>query len=118
VDKMIREKLYAIKYTGREKYTSLCLDCHVKEMNGESFLRFLIPPDRGHSIEGIVTEETGDGFKFKSVGYEPGEWTFTEITLDNFRERFYKLVIDGKGIGQNVSTTEELNDWFNCEFPV
>ena len=116
---MDNTKVYAMRLAGDDEFASVAMRCELRDdPGGFKGLCFLTPPDRGHMIEGALVEETGEEFKFKSTGYAPGVWEFQALTIDNFRKRFYKLVIDGEEIGQSVNTTEELYEWFNREFPL
>jgi hypothetical protein len=111
------KKVYAIKFADEQNYTSIACRCEIRNIpkrektRGFRGLCYLTPPDRGHMIAGTVTEETSDGFKFNSTGYAPGEWTFTEITIDNL-EQFAGLIMADPRLDA-VSTTNELQAYFN-----
>jgi hypothetical protein len=111
------KKVYAIKFADEQNYTSIACRCEFrnipkgKKTRGFNGLCYLVPPDRSHMIAGAVTEETGDGFKFNSAGYAPGEWTFTEITIDNLAQ-FADLIMADPRLDA-VSTTEELQKYFS-----
>ena len=115
---MNKTKVYAIRFTGDTDYTGVAVSCQIWDEPDFKGLCFITPPDRPHMISGAVTKETPHGFMYKSTGFMPGEWEFQFLTIENFRKRFYKLVIGGDEIAKSLNTTEELEDWFNSRFGV
>ncbi|MDR1603217.1 MAG: hypothetical protein LBS10_00225 [Gracilibacteraceae bacterium] len=112
---MDKGAIYAIKKADEKDYKEVAIQVEIRDyFNG---VCYVVPPERGHMIDGMVTKETDEGFKFNSTGYAPGEWTFTLVTLANFRKDFHRLIIGGAKIGQEVNSTEELNQWFNDQSP-
>jgi hypothetical protein len=109
---MDRRKVYVCKQTNDKEFIDVVCDCHMH--NGS--LRFLIPPDRGHAIPGEVLRETEDGFTFRSTGYNPGEWTFKELTIRDFKRKYFKLVVGGEEMALTIKTTEDLHEWYRKEF--
>lgn len=72
--------------------------------------------DRGHEIEGRVTEDGEEAFTFISEGFEPGPWYFEKMTIEWFRREGYKIVAGSNCILQTVHTTEELQEWYYKKF--
>lgn len=115
---MDRRKVYIYKMTSDNDFGDLACDCHMNQRDGEDWkeLWFLTPPDRGHMIEGEVLRETEDGFVFQSDGYDPGEWTFKVLTIQDFKREYFINVVDGKVLAQTIKTTEDLHEWYRKEF--
>lgn len=109
---MDRRKVYICKQTNEKEFTDIACDCHIHKGS----LRFLIPPDRGHTIPGEALRETNDGFTFRSNGYNPGEWTFKELTIKDFKRKHFKSVIGGEELAHTIKTTEDLHEWYRKEF--
>lgn len=112
---MDKGKIYAVKMAGEEKAYSLALsvDPTYRRFNG---ICFYTPGERGHMIEGHLGKKTDNGFTFISEGYAKGEWEFIEVTYDNFKSEYYKIVEGGGEILEEVSTTQELIDWYHERF--
>lgn len=108
-------KIYAVKMAGDEKAHSLALsvDPAYRSFKG---ICFYTPGERGHMIEGYLGKKTDTGFTFISDGYAKGEWEFIEVTYDNFKSEYYKIVEGGGEILDQVSTTQELIDWYHERF--
>ena len=115
---MNHKSVYISKHTSQKDFTGIAVSCQYWDKPHFKGLCYLVPPDRGHMIEGEIVEETPDGFKYRSDGYDPGIWEFKALTLDDFRNEHGKVVIGGDEIGQEVNTTEELYEWFNSRFGV
>ncbi|MGB3972995.1 MAG: hypothetical protein WBL58_02390 [Peptococcia bacterium] len=117
---MDRRKVYIYKIPGDREFMSIACDCHMNQRTGEAWkeLWFLTPPDRGHMIQGEVLRETKDGFIFRSDGVDPGEWTFKELTIKEFKRKFFKKVVGGEVIAHTIKTTEDLHEWYRKEFKV
>mgnify|MGYP000871075548 FL=1 len=115
---MDRRKVYIYKMTSDNDFRDLACDCHMHQRAGEDWLElwFLTPPDRGHMIEGEMLRETEDGFVFRSDGYDPGEWTFKELTIQDFKREYFKNVVNGEVLAQIIKTTEDLHEWYRKEF--
>lgn len=111
-----RNKVYAIQLADMDRPTGIAL---YAEMGYEGFngICYLTPPERGHMIEGKLGKETKRGFTFKPDGRK-GEWEFIEVTYENFRSDYHRLVEGSDEILAAVSTTQELQDWFHREFPM
>ena len=65
---MDRRKVYICKQTNEKEFTDIACDCHIHKGS----LRFLIPPDRGHTIPGEVLREKKRRLHVRSDGYNPG----------------------------------------------
>lgn len=115
---MDRRKVYVYHFPGEKAFCALACDCHMHERERDGFreLRFLDPPNRPHMIRGELARENGDGFLFRSEGYKPGEWTFKELTIEEFRREFYRYVEEGETIAQVIHTTDDLHEWYRKEF--
>ena len=109
---MDRRKVYIYKKTSEKDFMDIACDCHIHKGN----LRFLIPPDRGHMIKGEVTGMTEDGFTFRSDGYAPGEWTFKELTIQDFKRKYFKMIVAGVEMAHTIKSTEDLHEWYRKEF--
>ncbi|MCM1495560.1 MAG: hypothetical protein NC089_07140 [Bacteroides sp.] len=68
-------------------------------------------------IEGHLEEKTGTGFTFIADSEAGGMWEFIEVTYDNFKNEYHKIVIGGKKIVDEISNTDELTEWYHREFP-
>lgn len=115
---MERRKVYIYKMTSEKDFMDIACDCHMytRSKDGKKQLRFLTPPDRGHSIEGEMLRETEKGFTFQSDGYNPGEWMFKELTIQEFKRKYFKTVVGGEEIAHTIKTTEDLHEWYRKEF--
>ncbi len=115
---MDRRKVYIFKTASEKDYTCIACDCHMNQRPGEDWkeLWFLTPPDRGHMIQGEVTGTTENGFTFRSDGYDPGEWTFKELTMKEFKRKFFKKVVGGEVIAHTIKSTADLHEWYRKEF--
>lgn len=111
-----KNKIYAVKMADEKKAYSLALyvDPAFRDFKG---ICFYTPGERGHMIEGRLGEKTDTGFTFISEGYAPGLWTFTEVTYENFKNEYHKIVECGSEILERVSTTQELVNWYHDSFP-
>lgn len=111
-----KNKIYAVKW-GNSPASHLAMYAD-PAFNGFEGICYLTPGERGHMIEGRLGEKTETGFTFYPERLkEDGVWEFIEVTYDNFKEEFYKIVISGDTILEKVSTTKELENWYHKEFP-
>lgn len=117
---MDRRKVYIYKKTSEKDFVSIACDCHMHQRAGEDRqeLWFLTPPDRGHMVKGEIIRETENGFAFRSDGYDPGEWTFKELTIQDLRRKYYRIIANGEVIAHTIKTTEDLHEWYRKEFKV
>jgi hypothetical protein len=113
---MDNHKVYVYKTTKAEDFKAVACDCQIWDKSDFKGLVFLDPPDRGHMIEGSLVSDSDDGFVFRSIGYDPGEWEFKVLTIENLRRSYYKIVIDGSKLADTLKTTEDLHRWFRDEF--
>lgn len=112
-----RNKIYAVKLPDEEQAFSLALYVTVKTDKQEG-IAFYTPGERGHFIEGKADKETQGGFIFKSTSSGlPGIWEFTEVTYENFKEKYSKLVACPDEVLAQVSNTQELIDFYHKTFP-
>lgn len=110
---MDRRAVYVLKMTEGYDFISIALDVHIHDGS----IRFL-DTDRGHEIEGELISEDENGFKFLSKGFEPGVWEFKFLTMEYFKEKFYKHVVNGSVIAEKIHTTDDLHFWYRREFGV
>lgn len=114
---MERKKLYYFCWPREKKYTGLALDCHMHQREGESQRQLWFhDTNRGHMIPGNVVSESADSFIFCSEGFKPGEWRFTLVTLDSFKEWVHRHVFDGEGLAAKFQTDDELYAWYYEQF--
>lgn len=112
-----RKKVYIYKWTGEKDFTGIALDCHIHQRAGEDWKELWFDATgHGHMIQGEIVRETADGFIFRSDGYRPGEWTFKELTIEDFRRKYHKLVGTGEAIAAKITTTADLHEWFRRQF--
>lgn len=71
--------------------------------------------DRGHMIEGTITEKLSNGFHFKDT--QDRAWTFREVTIQEFRHHISKKVYNGAAIAKLCTTTEDLWEYYRKEYP-
>lgn len=107
---MNRRTTYTVKWPGRKKPNGLAMNCHMK--NGQ--LRYF-DTLRGHMIDGEVIKDGDDGFTFKSAGFEPGEWEFKALTIEDVR-RGVVWIEGGDVIAQTIKTTDDLQEWYRKTF--
>lgn len=108
-----RRKAYYFRWTGEPKFSGLAVDVH---MHQDSELRFLSPPDHPHAQPGEIVREFDGGFVFRCNGFKPGEWTFKELTIEEFRRWIYKHVGMGEAIAAKIQTTADLHEWYRKTF--
>jgi hypothetical protein len=115
---MDKGKVYIYKMTSDNDFEYLACDCHIHKRDREDWkeLWFLTPPNRGHMIKGEVVNETENDFTFRSDGYDPGEWTFKELTIEEFQRKYFKNVVGSQVLAQIIKTTEDLHEWYRKEF--
>lgn len=112
-----RRKVYYYRQTGEPKYTGLAMDCQMHQRQGEDWRElWYFDSIHGHMIKGEIVRETDDGFVFRSDGYKPGEWTFKELTIEEFRRWVYKHVGMGEAIAAKIQTTADLHEWYRKTF--
>lgn len=112
---MDRRKVYISRSATEKEFSEIACDCHIHE--GE--LRYKSSADRYHSLAGAIIKDGDDSFTFsKASGYAAGDWTFKELTLQDFRRKYYKLVCEGDTIAAIIKTTADLHEWFRKEFKI
>ena len=112
-----RAKIYAVKMPDEKEALSLALYVTIAT-DGKKGIGFKTPGERGHFIEGTVKKESRNGFTFESDSkFTPGIWEFTEVTFENFKKRFHKIVYGGKQLLEQVHNTQELQDYYHANFP-
>ena len=107
---MNRRTTYTFTWPGRKKPDGLAMNCHMKD--GQ--LRFF-DGGRGHMIDGEIVKDGDDAFVFKSAGFEPGEWTFKKLTIEDVR-RGAIWIENGGIIAKTIQTTEDLQEWYRKIF--
>lgn len=110
-----RRKVYYYRVTGEAKYTGLAMDCQIHQQEDWKELWFF-DSIRPHMIDGEIVRETEDGFLFRSDRAYPGEWTFKELTLEEFRRWVYQYVGMGEVIVEKIHTTADLHEWYRKKF--
>ena len=110
---MDRRAVYVIKMTEDYDFISIAMDVHMHQ----GHIRYY-DTNRGHEIEGEIIFEDEKGFKFLSEGFDPGVWEFKILTIEYFKEQFYKNVVDGSIIAEQIHTTDGLHFWYRREFGV
>lgn len=110
---MDKRAVFIFKTAGGNDFTGIALDVHMHKGN----LRFF-DTNRGHEIQGKVTEETEKGFTFTSNGAAPGEWQFKVLTIEEFKRKYYKLVEGGQTMAAKLNTTDDLHQWYRMEFKI
>lgn len=115
-----RRKVFYYMLPDEKKYTGLGLDCHMHQRKDEKWKELWFDDSmHPHMIEGEIVSKTEDGFVFRSDGFEPGEWVFKVVTIENFRRWIYKHVGMGEVIAAKIHTTDDLHEWYrkNFHFP-
>lgn len=107
---MNRRLTYTVKWPGSKKPDGLAMNCHMK--NGQ--LRFF-STIRGHMIDGEVIKDGEEAFTFRSDGFEPGEWEFKALTIEDVR-RGVVWIENGDIIAKTIQTTEDLQEWYRKTF--
>jgi len=87
---------------------------HVTDKFKEGYLCF-DDTDRGHMIQGEITECGESSFSF--VDIKKNLWEFEEVTIEMFRERVYRFVVNGEEIAEKCKTTEELWEYYERCYP-
>lgn len=115
-----KNKLYAIRRPQDKTASEIVMNVET-DRAGFAGICYLTPPDRGHMIEGKVEGLTWDGFAFiadQGGGKDRRErWEFIEVTYDNFKKEFYKIVYGGEKLLEQVHNTQELQDYYHANFP-
>ena len=107
---MNRRTTYTFKWPGRKKPNGLAMNCHMKD--GQ--LRFY-DTNRGHMIDGKVVKDGDGAFTFQSAGFEPGEWEFKALTIEDVR-RGVVWIENGDIIAKTIQTTDDLQEWYRKTF--
>lgn len=107
---MNRRTTYTVKWPREKKPSGLALNCHMK--NGQ--LRYF-DTNRGHMIAGEVIKDGEDTFTFRSDGFEPGDWKFKALTIEDVR-RGVVMIENGDIIAQTIRTTDDLQEWYRKTF--
>lgn len=87
---------------------------HVTDKFKKGYLCF-DDTDRGHMIQGEITECGENLFSFVDVN--KNLWEFEEVTIEMFRERVYRFVVNGEEIAEKCKTTEELWEYYERCYP-
>ena len=111
-----KNKIYALKMTNDKSAKGIAMYVD-PDYHGFKGICYLNPGCRGHMIEGKLGEKTETGFTFISEGHEPGVWEFIELTYENFKNEYYKIVEAGEELLAQVSNTAELEEFYHKHFP-
>lgn len=71
---------------------------------------------RGHMIPGKVVGIQDDGFRFEDQ--RGNTWELREVTIQEYRHRLAKAVVNGEEIAKAIKTTEDLWHWYRRTFPI
>lgn len=116
-DMVNKSRIYAYRWPGEAEAIGLAMYVD-PDYHGFKGICFLTPPHRGHMIEGELGKKTETGFTFISWGFAAGEWEFTELTYENFKSEYHVLAEGSDEILSEVSSTEELQEWYHSHFPM
>jgi len=72
--------------------------------------------DRGHMIPGKIISTTDNTFKF--CDKDSCIWEFSEVTIEDFKNRLMATVINGEEIARFIETMEDLWEWYRKNFPI
>ena len=113
-----KNKIYVVKMAGYEKALELAMYAD-PDYYGFKGICYFTPIDRGHMIRGKLGEKTDTGFTFIAGedSFAPGVWEFIELTYENFKNEYYKIVEAGEELLAQVSNTAELEEFYHKHFP-
>lgn len=108
-----RKAVYVIKFPQNDwaKGISIGIDVHIYK----GCLCYASGPDRGHMIKGNFGKYIDGGFTWISEGYAPGEWTVKELTIEAFKRRYFKELLDrtqAEAMAATIHTTEDLWEYY------
>lgn len=110
-----KDKIYAISRNGQPTIEIVMYtDPAFRNFKGICYMTI---GERGHMIEGHLEEKTRTGFIFIPDRAAGSVWEFIEVTYDNFKNEYHKIVIGGEKILDEVLNTDELTEWYHREFP-
>lgn len=72
--------------------------------------------NRAHMIQGEI-KDCGKG-SFSFMDREGRLWEFEEVTIDVFREKICRFVVNGEKIVETCATTESLWEYYNRCYPI
>lgn len=83
-------------------------------------ISYSVSATRGHRIKGKFGKKTKRGFTFiaDKGGVFPGEWEFVEVTYEGMKAGEYGNIIGRDKLLEQVSNTQELQDWYHRNFPM
>ena len=55
---------------------------------------------------------------FTWTDWRGDDWTFREVTIQEFRNSLWQYVGNGYGIAKAIHTTEDLWEWYRKTFPI
>lgn len=112
---MNRRFTYKWKWPRSRGFDGLALNCHMwTQPDGDVEFRFFSTL-RGHAIPGEIIRDGDDAFTFLSRGFEPGEWQFEKLTIEDVR-RGVVWIENGDIIGQTIHDTDDLQEWYRKQF--
>ena len=106
-----RKALYIID-EGPYGADQLCL--HVTDSFRDGYLCF-DDTNRGHMIRGTIKKRYKNGFMFES--HKGDQWVFREVTIQEYRHRISRKVVNGEAIAKLCTTTEDLWEYYRKAFP-
>lgn len=107
---MNRRLIYTFTWPGSKRPNGLAMNCHMKD----GHLRFF-DTGRGHMIAGEIVSDGEDTFTFQSAGFEPGEWEFKALTIEDV-QRGVVWIEGSDTIAQAIHTTDDLQEWYRKTF--
>ena len=72
--------------------------------------------NRGLMIRGKMKNTQDHGFTW--TDWRGDDWTFREVTIQEFRNNLWQYVGNGYGIAKVIHTTEDLWEWYRKTFPI
>jgi len=112
MNKISRRAIYVYKTAEGTEYTGMALDVHV-HTNGN--LRFY-DTIRGHDMVGELKQQDKNSFIFTMKHYIPGDWHFKILTIEDFKRKYYKTVVNGDIIAAKIHTTDDLHFWYRQKY--
>ena len=112
-----RNKIYAVRFRENGKASDIAIYAQLG-YRGFNGICYLSPPERGHMIEGALEKKTSTGFIFIASQQENEKIEFIEVTYENFKSEFYKIVSHPEEVLAQVSNTQELIEYYHRTFPM
>lgn len=108
-----RKAVYIIRIPqkGETDMISIGVDVHIYRGN----LYYASGPGRGHEIKGEFGKYIDGGFTWISKGFSPGEWIIKELTIEAFKRKYFKCLMDkrlAETMAATLQTTEDLWEYY------